>query len=154
MSEVIPRKLSKETLDILFKELAPYNEKTTAQKIPYTYADGTTTNVAPALLTGASTPFQFLITQTYPYHDKSQTYHPITDLMFILTENGKKVPWTRDVKDMQFFMQAAQACMGLHTTKGADVKTQFVAGLLKPTFYNEKTGQFEHKSKIKEHDPR
>lgn len=155
MSTKIPRKLSKETLDILIKELEEPNKKMPeSKKVPYTYATGNTINVAPSLLLIASTSFDDLISQTYPYHHRSQTYYPITDLMFIVTEDGKKVPWTRNPKDMQFFMQAADKCMGLILVKGTDGKTKFSTGGLRPTFYNEKTRQFEHESKLREHDPR
>lgn len=122
--------------------------------IPYTYADGTTTRIVPSFLVGASTPFIYLITQTYPYHARTQSVHLMTDLMFIVTEDGKKAPWTRDIKDMQTFMQMAHICMGLTPIKGSDGKSRFGTGRLKPTFYNEKTGEYDHESRIKEHDPR
>lgn len=55
--------------------------------------------------------FKYLLAQTLPYHQpkdfKHSEYHR-KDLLFIVDENGKAIPWTRDKKAIVQFTKIAE----------------------------------------------
>lgn len=59
----------------------------------------------------ASSHFEYLLGQTLPYHQPKDIKHltySLRDLMFIIDENGKPVPWTRNKLSLVQFTKLAE----------------------------------------------
>lgn len=133
-------KLSKEALDSLILKRVGQPNKANQPTSTYTLKDGRQVIYVPntIALPAHMDEYEYLLGQTFPLHDRSSKPYHITELAFIATEDGKKVPWTRDPKDVQEFYKIGAAVGLIHVIRGADGKPSFeYPRIIKPVLHQE-----------------
>lgn len=123
MSNFVQRKLCRESLDAFALKYSGEHSR----KVPYTTADGKTISVVPfnIITQEGISEYRYLVGQTFPYQDRKEGNYPITDLAFTKTKDGKKVPWTRNSKDITSLIALGTACGELVLRKGKNNQLEF-----------------------------
>lgn len=92
---ILKQKLSKKALDafVLKYSSSNPNEKGSIQ---YTTTDNKVVTFVPAtaLARDGIQEFSYLLGQTFPFFDRKKPSYPLTDLAFIVNEDGKKEFWS------------------------------------------------------------
>lgn len=96
---------------------------------------------------GGSAEFNYLLGQTFPFHDRKQLAYPLTDLSFIMTSDGKKVFWSgkgaktaEEAKDMIKRDTIAFTKIGIATGMIVTQQNHLLRTNIPPIIHNEGRG--------------